>query len=242
MLAIFQKEINHFLSSLTAYLTIGIFLMGTGLLVWVFPDTNLPDASFADLSPLFTVAPWVLMFLIPAVTMRTFAEEQKAGTLEWLLTKPLTGWQIVLGKYLAAWLLSLLALLPTWLYVYSVWQLGSPAGNLDLAGTVGSYLGLASLAAVFTAAGVLASALTNSQVVAFVLAAALCFVLYQGLGLLAGLEAWGSGAFFLQQISLDSHYQSLSRGLIDSRDVVYFVSVTAILLLATRLRLQSRQW
>jgi ABC-2 type transport system permease protein len=242
MFAVFRKEINSFLNSLIAYLVIGLFLVITGLLIWVFPDTSVLDYGFADLSSLFGLAPYVFLFLIPAVTMRSFAEERRGGTMELLLTRPLTDWDIIMGKYLACLLLIVFTLLPTLVYYFSIYQLGNPSGNVDSAGVAGSYVGLLLLAAVFTAVGIFASSLTDNQIVSFILAAFLCFALFAGFGLLATLFSGGSLGYFVSQLGLEYHYQSLSRGLIDSRNVVYLLSVTAVALLATRLVLGSRQW
>jgi ABC-2 type transport system permease protein len=241
MLTILQKEFNAFLNSPVAYVVLGVFLIATGLFVWVFPDSSVLDYGYADLQTLFNLAPWIFLFLIPALTMRTFAEEKKAGTIELLLTRPLTDGQIIGGKYLACLLLALLALVPTLLYYYSVYQLGSPEGNIDSAATVGSYLGLALLAAVFAAIGVLASALTRDQIIAFLVAVVGCFLVYSGFDSLASVLQ-GSSAYYVSQLGIAAHYRDLSKGLVDSRDLVYFFSVVAVALLATRLALRSRNW
>ena len=241
MLTILQKEFNAFLNSPVAYVVLGVFLIATGLFVWVFPDSSVLDYGYADLQTLFNLAPWIFLFLIPALTMRTFAEEKKAGTLELLLTRPLTDGQIIGGKYLACLLLALLALVPTLLYYYSVYKLGSPEGNIDSAATVGSYLGLALLAAVFAAIGVLASALTRDQIIAFLVAVVGCFLVYSGFDSLASVLQ-GSSAYYVSQLGIAAHYRDLSKGLVDSRDLVYFFSVVAVALQATRLALRSRNW
>jgi ABC-2 type transport system permease protein len=242
MLAILKKEIRSFLNSLIAYIIMIIFLTGMGLFVWVFPDTNLLDYGFADLSILFYLAPYVYMFLIPAITMRTFAEEKKAGTLELLLTRPLSDWDIILGKYLASLLLIVFTLIPTLVYYYSIYSLGNPAGNVDSAGVVGSYIGLVLLGAVFTAIGIFASSISDNQITSFIVAAFLCFVLYAGFSSLTSLDALGEMAYFINQLGIDYHYKALSKGLIDSRNVIYFLSVIALMLMATRLVLGSRKW
>ena len=241
MLTILQKEFNAFLNSPVAYVVLGVFLIATGLFVWVFPDSSVLDYGYADLQTLFSLAPWIFLFLIPAITMRTFAEEKKAGTIELLLTRPLTDGQIIGGKYLACLLLALLALVPTLLYYYSVYKLGSPEGNIDSAATVGSYLGLALLAAVFAAIGVLASALTRDQIIAFLVAVVGCFLVYSGFDSLASVLQ-GNSAYYVSQLGIAAHYRDLSKGLIDSRDLIYFFSVVAVALLATRLALRSRNW
>ena len=241
MLTILQKEFNAFLNSPVAYVVLGVFLIATGLFVWVFPDSSVLDYGYADLQTLFSLAPWIFLFLIPAITMRTFAEEKKAGTIELLLTRPLTDGQIIGGKYLACFFLALLALIPTLLYYFSVYKLGSPEGNIDSAATVGSYLGLALLAAVFAGIGVLASALTRDQIIAFLVAVVGCFLIYSGFDSLASVLQ-GSSAYYVSQLGIAAHYRDLSKGLIDSRDVVYFFSVVAVALQATRLALRSRNW
>ena len=241
MLAILRKEFNSFLNSPVAYVVIGMFLVATGLFVWVFPDSSVLDYGFADLQTLFNTAPWIFLFLIPALTMRTFAEEKKAGTIELLLTRPLTDGQILGGKYLACLLLALLALLPTLLYYYSVYQLGAPAGNIDSAATVGSYLGLALLAAMFAAIGVFASAITRDQIIAFLVAVVGCFLVYSGFDSLASVFD-GALAYHIGQLGIAAHYRDLSKGLLDSRDLLYFLSLIVVLLLSTRLVLQSRNW
>ena len=241
MFDILRKEFNAFLSSPVAYVVLGVFLVATGLFVWVFPESSVLDYGYADLQTLFNIAPWIFLFLIPAITMRTFAEEKKAGTIELLLTRPLTDGQILGGKFLACLLLALLALLPTLLYYYSVYKLGNPEGNIDSAATVGSYLGLALLAGVFVAMGVFASAITRDQIIAFLVAVVGCFLVYSGFDSLASVFE-GSAAYYISQLGIAAHYRDISKGLIDSRDLTYFFSLIAGLLLATRLVLQSRNW
>ncbi len=242
MVPIFLKEIRSFFSTLTAYVVITVFLVVTGLFVWVFPDTNVLDSGFAQLDTLFSLSPYIFMFLIPAITMRSFAEEKKAATMELLLTRPLTDWQIILGKYFSCWVLALMALLPTFLYVYTVYQLGSPPGNLDMAAVIGSYTGLASLAAVFTSIGLFASSLSDNQIVAFLIAVFFCFVGYDGFTLVASVNVWASYSYTISQLGIDHHYNSISRGLIDSRDLLYFVSFVLVMLWLTKLVLGSRKW
>lgn len=242
MLAVFVKEINSFLNSLIAYIVIGVFLTSIGLLMWVFPESSILDYGYADMSTLFNLGPYVFMFLIPAITMRFFSEEKRTGTEELLMTKPLTTLQIILGKYLAGFALVVLSVVPTLIYFYSVYTLGNPVGNLDISGTVGSYVGLILLGGVFVAVGIFSSALTDNQVVAFVLAVFLCFVLYSGFSSLATIDVWGEASLLLQEISLVFHYESLSRGLIDIADIVYFISVIAIMVFFTQLKLDAKKW
>lgn len=242
MLAVFVKEINSFLNSLIAYIVIGVFLTSIGLLMWVFPESSILEYGYADMSTLFNLGPYVFMFLIPAITMRFFSEEKRTGTEELLMTKPLTTIQIILGKYFAGFTLVVLSVLPTLIYFYSVYTLGNPVGNLDISGTVGSYIGLVLLGGVFVAIGIFSSALTDNQVVAFVLAVFFCFVLYSGLSSLATIDVWGVASLVLQQVSLVFHYESLSRGLIDITDIVYFISVIALMVLFTQLKLDAKKW
>ncbi|RNI28960.1 gliding motility-associated ABC transporter permease subunit GldF [Rufibacter latericius] len=242
MFAILSKEFNSYLNSLIGYIVIGVFLVATGLFMWVFPDSSVLDYGYADLQSVFMLAPWLFLFLIPAITMRAFAEERKGGTMELLLTKPLSDTQLLLGKYFACLLLALFALLPSLLYYVSVYQLGDPVGNIDSAAVAGSYLGLVFLAAVFVAMGIFASSLTENQIVAFILAVFLCYLVYTGFDLLASIDAWGTTSYYIAQLGISYHYNSISKGLVDSRDVLYFISVITIMLLGTKLVLESRKW
>lgn len=239
MWSIFKKEFNAFLNSLIAYVVLCVFLTGTGLIMWVFPETNVLNYGFADMTTFFVYTPFVFLFLIPAITMRTFAEEKKAGTLEWLLTKPVSNTSVVLGKYFACLLLVVVALVPTLLYYFSLRQLGNPVANIDTAAVAGSYVGLLLLAAAFTAVGVLSSALTENQIIAFIMAVFVCYFFYSGFDSLAAIDVWGSSSLFLSQLGMQYHFNTLSKGLIDSRDVLYFISLVVIALAATRLALLS---
>lgn len=240
MIHVFKKEFNGFLHSLIAYLVIGIFLTATGLLIWVFPETSVLEYGYADLDILFSMAPYVFIFLIPAITMKSFAEERKLGTLELLLTKPLTDWDIVLGKFFAAFALVVVALLPTLIYYFSIVELGNPIGNIDTAAIVGSYVGLLFLAAIFCAIGIFTSTLSNNQIVAFLLAAFFCFLSYTGFDSLSSFA--GSQALLVKQFGILYHYESLGKGLIDTRDIIYSLSVAGLLLLFTKVVLGSRLW
>jgi ABC-2 type transport system permease protein len=242
VISIFIKEINSFFNSLIAYIVITVFLTGIGLFMWVFPQYSVLDYGFADMNTLFTMAPYVFMFLIPAITMRTFAEEKKDGTIELLLTKPLTDWQIIIGKYLSSLTLVMFALLPTLVYYYSVSNLADPEGNIDSAAVTGSYIGLVLLGAVFTSIGVFSSVISVNQIVSFIIAVFLCFIIYMGFFYLSGIEAWGAAASLIDQFGIAYHYDALSKGLIDSRDVLYFISIILVMLLLTRLILGSRKW
>lgn len=242
MIRIFFKELNGFLDSLIGYMVMGVFLVAIGLLTWVFPDTSVLDYGYADMDTLFSVGPFVLIFLIPAITMRSFAEEKKLGTLEWLLTKPVTEWSLVLGKFLASMALVTVSLLPTLIYYYSLRQLGNPIGNIDTPGIAGSYLGMILLSSVFCAVGVMGSALTANQIVSFILSAFLCLTFYTGLDTMAQLFSTGQQALWVKQMGMLYHYDAMSKGLIDTRDVVYFLSLTGVLLLGTRTILSGRSW
>ena len=233
MLAIFRKEINQFFSSPIAYIIMGVFLTAVGLLLWVFPDTSLLDTGYADMGPFFTLTPYVMLFMVPAITMRSIADEVRGGTLEWLLTKPVSRWGVVAGKFGASWLLVVLTLVPTLLYYVSLYQLGAPVGNIDSAGVFGSYIGLVLLAGVLVAIGLWASSLNDNQVVAFVLGVFVGFLFYVGLSALAGLLPPGGIAYYLTYFALDEQYRALGRGLIDSRNVVYLSSLSLFFLLLT---------
>lgn len=243
MKALFLKEVRVFLSSLIGYVVMGVFLLITGLFLWVFPgDTNILDMGFATLDSLFFVTPWVFIFLIPAITMRSFSEERRTGTIELLLTKPLSEWQIVLAKFSAGLLLVWIALLPTLIYYITIYQLGNPAGNLDSGGIWGSYLGLFFLASAYVAIGLFCSTLTDNQIIAFLSAALLSFVMYSGFQSIANFDLLGSFDNLVSNLGMQAHFNSLGRGVVDSRDVLYFLIVTFLFLFLSRLVLLSRKW
>lgn len=239
MKSLFLKEITSFFGSLTGYLVLVLFLVAIGLLVWVFPESSVLDYGYADLESLFLYTPYVFTFLIPAISMRSLAEERRAGTWELLQTSPLSLTKIVLVKYLALLVLVFMAILPTLGYAYSISLLGNPEGNLDWAGFFGSWLGLLMIGATFAAVGLFASSLTSQQVVAFVLGVFLCFVLYFGLTALAGMVS-GDWAYWIEEFSLSYHYNSLSRGVIDSRDIFFLLGMIWIFLGATVLILKKK--
>ena len=205
MIQVAAKEFNSFLNSLIAYVVIGVFLTGMGLLMWVFPETSVLDYGYADMDTLFSLGPYVFIFLIPAITMRSFAEEKKSGTMELLLTKPLTDWDIIVGKFLACFLLVLLALVPTIIYYFCIRALGNPPGNIDTPGVIGSYIGLALLGGVFCSVGIVASSITSNQIIAFILAAFLCFKLFTGFETIAALNLWSAQALLNKQFVI--HYK-----------------------------------
>lgn len=242
MRAVLFKEINTFLNSLIAYVVISVFLTGLGLTLWVFPETSVLEYGFASMETLFITGPYVFMFLIPAITMRMFAEEKKQGTLELLLTRPLTHWQIILGKYFSSLVIIAFALLPTLIYYYTIWYLGNPVGNIDTAAVTGSYIGLFLLGAVFASIGIFASSVTENQIIAFVLAVFISFIAYTGFSSIASINVWGALSPILEQIGLLYHYDSISRGLVDSRDVIYFISMAVLMLMLTKFSLETKKW
>jgi ABC-2 type transport system permease protein len=243
MFALLKKEISSFLNSLIGYIVIIVFLLINSLFLWVFPlQFNILDYGFASIDNLFMLSPFVFLFLIPAITMRSFADEQKTGTIELLMTKPLTDIQIIGAKYLAGVVLVLFALLPTLIYFFSVYKLGLPPGNIDIGGTWGSYLGLLFLGAGFVAIGIFASSLAENQIVAFITAVFLCGFLYIGFEFIYSLSLFGKIDLLIQSLGMNAHYTSMSRGVIDTRDVLYFGSLIAIFLLLTKVRLESRKW
>lgn len=243
MLALLRREIETFFSSMIGYLVVGVFLIATSLFLWVIPgDLNIIYGGYATLEPLFTIAPWIFMFLVPAVTMRMFAEERKSGTLELLLTRPLSSMQIVMAKYLSGFILVVLSIVPTFTFIVLVSYLGAQQGNLDLGAAWGSYIGLVFLASIYVAIGIFASSLTENQVVAFVLAIVICFVFYSGFDSVALLPVFkGMGSFF-ESLGINAHYLSVSRGVLDSRDLVYFLSMSFLFIYLTRAVLESRKW
>jgi ABC-2 type transport system permease protein len=240
---IFRKEISVFFSSLIGYIVIGVFLLILGLIMFIFPDSSLLNYPFATLDQFFGMAPLIFLFLIPAVTMRSFAEENQSGTIETLLTRPLRTLEIVMGKYLACVVLVIIALLPTLLYYYTVYDLGSPRGNLDSGAIAGSYAGLILLGAGFSAIGLFASSITNNQIVSFILALFLCFVFYYAFFLISKLPVFvGTSDDFVQRLGMDYHYASISRGVIDTRDIVYFLSIIAFFIVLAVGALERRKW
>ena len=234
MISILRKELRSFFSNATGYIVIGIFLLLTGLFLWVIPGQyNIIDAGYANVDGLFYLAPWLFLFLCPAVTMRLFAEEKQTGTWELLVTKPLSRLQLVLGKYFAGWVLVALALLPTLIYYFSVSYLAEPAGNIDSGAFWGSFIGLFFLAGIYVAIGTFSSSLSNNQIISFVVALVLSFFFYYGFDLLASFFTSGQAIQYLESIGINSHYKSMSRGVIDSRDVLYFVGVSVVFIMAT---------
>ena len=242
MLSILNKEISGFFSSLVAYITMAAFLLVTGLFLWVFPDSSILEYGYAGLDSFFNIAPYIFMFLIPAITMRSLAEEQKDGTFELLATRPVSDGQIVLGKFLASLAIVVLTLLPTLIYYITVYQLGISIGNVDTGAVIGSYLGLILLGAAFTSIGLFTSSFGKNQIIAFTVAVFLCFFTFSGFDSLSRIISMQGIENFLSATGINQHYQSISRGVLDSRDLIYFLSFTAVFLLFTKTILGGRKW
>lgn len=242
MLPILYKDLQAFFSSLVAYVAIGVFLITTGLFLWVFPDYSILEYGYASLDSLFNIAPYTFMFLIPAITMRSIAEEKKEGTFELLATRPISDWGIVMGKYLACVLIVLFALLPTLIYYFTVYQLGLTQGNLDTGAIIGSYIGLFLLGGIFTAIGIFASSISKNQIIAFIIAVFLCFFVFIGFDSISQLISLQSISAYLTMLSVNEHYQSISRGVLDTRDLLYFLSFITLFLVFTKTIIGSRTW
>ncbi|HEX7367913.1 MAG TPA: gliding motility-associated ABC transporter permease subunit GldF [Pelobium sp.] len=242
MFTIYKKELFAYLNSLVAYITIGVFLVVLSLFLWVFPDTSILEYGYASLDSLFTTVPFLFMFLIPAISMRTFSEEKREGTFELLATRPLTDWQIILGKYFAALTLVLFALLPTLVYYISVYQLGVVKGNIDSGAVTGSYIGLFLLGASFVAIGIFSSSLSKNQIIAFTIAVFLSFFAFSGFDSASQILSLQKFDSVLINLGINEHYQSISRGVLDSRDFIYFLSVISVFLLLTKTILGGRKW
>ena len=239
MWSVCKKELRQFFSSLTGYIAIIVFLVLNGLFLFVFPDSNLFDYGYASLETFFSTSPWILLLLIPAITMRSFSEEFKGGTFEILRTKPLTNLQIIGGKYLASLLVAVVAIVPTLVYVYTISDLST--GGIDSGSIAGSYIGLFLLAAVFTAIGICCSSFTSNAVVAFLLSAFACFTVYSAFEAISRIPAFQSGPdYYIGMLGIDFHYKSVSRGVLDSRDILYFMSAIFFFLFLTARNLVKR--
>jgi len=239
LFAILKKEITSFFSSAIGYLVVGIFLVISGLFLFVFSGPyNILDNGFADVAPFFELAPWIFIFLIPAITMKSFSEEYKQGTMELLLTRPVGIWNLVWGKFLGAFFLCAIAIIPTFIYVFTISQLGDPVGNFDLGATLGSYFGLFLLAFSYTAIGLFASALSHNQITAFIIAVFLCFFLFFAFEGLAGYNLFGDSAYGIEYLGMSYHYKSMSRGVLDTRDIIYFLSLITLFLSLTYFKVQ----
>jgi ABC-2 type transport system permease protein len=241
MWAVYSKELRQFFSNLTGYIAIIVFLLMAGLFLFVFPDTSVLDFGYASLEKFFDLAPWIFLLLIPAITMRSLSDEFRAGTFEILRTRPLSGWQIIIGKYLAAELVVLIALLPTLIYFFSIRALSATNG-IDTGATLGSYAGLIFLSAAFTAIGVCCSSFTSNAVVAFIASAFFCFLFYSGFDAISRAPALsGNLDYYIEMLGIDFHYRSISRGVIDSRDLIYFLSLIYFFLFLTKRNLDKHQ-
>ena len=236
MKSILKKEFNSFFSSPIAYLAIGVFLVMNGLFLWVFNgEFNILNAGFADINSFFFLAPWLLLFLIPAITMKSFADEFNNGTIEILQTKPVSNWQIVLGKFWASLLLISIAILPTFLYIYTINSLANPEGNIDFGSIIGSYFGLLFLTATYSAIGLFSSSLTKNQIIAFITSICITFFLFYGLDEISDLLQ----SLSISKLGINEHFKSISRGVLDTRDIIYFISVTLFFLFITKTRLEN---
>lgn len=240
MLAILKKELSSFFSTATGYIVIGIFLLLTALFLWVIPgEFNVLMSGYANLDGLFYLAPWLFLFLCPAVSMRLFAEEKQTGTWELIKTKPFSNIQIVLGKFFAAWILAILSLLPTLIYYLTIRHLAEPFGNVDSGAFWGSFVGLFFLAAIYVSIGTFASSLSKSQIVSFIIALFLCFFMYYGFDVLTTFFSSGSFIEIIENLGIYKHYKSISRGVIDSRDLVYFLTTICVFVLLTVLKIRK---
>lgn len=238
MKSLIRKELALYFSNLSGYLISCLFLLITGLFLWVIPGNwNIFSAGYANLNGLFELAPWLYLFLIPAVSMRLFADEYRLGTMELLMTSPLSSWKIVWAKYISGFVVILLSLLPSLIFLYSIHTMASPVGNIDLGAIVGSYIGLVLLASIYLSIGLFTSSLTDNQIIAFLLALVLCYMLYAGLDFTSSIFN-GALAHFIADGGIASHYEALSRGVIEVADVVYYFSVTLLFLFFTKLRIE----
>ncbi len=242
MFTVLKREISGGLSSLLGYVSICVFLIVCSLVLWVYPESSILESGYASLQGFFDTVPYIFIFLVPAITMRLFADEKKSGTLELLFTRPINDWSIICGKYFAACIHILFALFPTLIYVLCIVRLGNPPGNLDWGALLGSYLGLIFLGAVFSAIGLFCSSLTSNQVIAFMLAVLLCFFFYSGLDSLSKINSLAGSELFISQLGINAHYLSVSRGVLDTRDLIYFVSISVFFLYLTQISLESKKW
>jgi ABC-2 type transport system permease protein len=245
MYALFTKEIKSFFGSLIGYVIIGVFLIANGIFLWVIPSSdnaNIIDSGLATLEPLFAMAPWLYLLLIPAMTMRSMADEKMLGTLELIVTKPISDLQIILAKYFANLTILFLSLLPTIVYFFTVYNYGAQKGNIDSGATLGSYIGLFLLGAIFIAIGIFSSSVTKSQIISLIIAIILSIFCYMGFEYISELNFFGEYALLVDQMGISYHYYSVSQGQIDSRDVVYYLSAIVFFILLTKLVLSERKW
>jgi len=243
MFALIKKEISSFLHSLIGYIVICVFLAANGLILWMLPNSfNILDYGYATLDGLFILAPFVFLFLLPAISMRSFAEEINTGTIELLMTKPITEMQIIFAKYISGIVILIFSLLPTLVYFYSIYHLADPVGKLDFGGIYGSYIGLLLLGCSFLAIGIFASSISKNQIISFVVALFLTAFMYLGFEFIFSLGIFKSNELLIKSIGISEHYTSMSRGVIDSRDLLYFLSLITMFLMLTRLALEKRKW
>lgn len=239
MVAIARKELKQFFSSLTGYIVLIVFLVINALYLFLLKDSNIFNLGYATLDPFFSLAPWVFIFLIPAISMRSFSDEYKSGTFELLRTLPLSSWKIVAGKYAAILMVMLIALIPTLLYPLTIHSL-SAQGGIDTGGIAGSYIGLVFLTAVFAAIGVWCSSLSSNSIVSYLFGALMCLILYFGFSAISKLPVFtGNADYYIDMLGIDLHYQSISRGVIDSRDIIYFLSLILLFLFASKQNIQK---
>lgn len=243
MFTLFRREISSFFSSLTGYVVIIVFLVMNGLFLWVFPgEFNILNTGYASLDSMFILAPWLFLFLVPAVTMRLFSDEKRLGTIELLFVRPLTDLQIILAKFLSGLTVVILSLLPTLIYYISVYLMGNPVGNIDSGGFWGSFIGLFFLASVYVSIGLFTSTITDNQIVSFILGVLFCFIIFVGFDYIGGLGSSGGFQNFVESLGISHHYNSMARGVLDTRDVIYFLSVISIFTLFSKIVLESRKW
>ncbi len=245
MYALFSKEIKSFFGSLIGYVIIGVFLIANGLFLWVIPsadNANVMESGLATLEPLFVMAPWLYLLLIPAMTMRSMADEKMLGTLELIVTKPISDLQIILAKYFANLTILILSLLPTIVYFFTIYSYGAPKGNIDTGATLGSYIGLFLLGAIFIAIGIFSSSITKSQIISLIIAIILCIFCYIGFEYFSQMDLFGKYDLLIDQLGISYHYYSISQGQIDSRDMIYYLSAIVFFILLTRLVLSARKW
>ena len=243
MFTLFRREISSFFSSLTGYVVIIVFLIMNGLFLWVFPgEFNVLDTGYASLDSMFILAPWLFLFLVPAVTMRLFSDEKRLGTIELLFVRPLTDLQIIMAKFLSGLTVVILSLLPTLIYYVSVYLMGNPVGNIDSGGFWGSFLGLFFLASVYVSIGLFTSTISDNQIVSFILGVLICFIVFLGFDYIGGLGLSGGFQNFVESLGISYHYNSMARGVLDTRDLIYFLSVISIFTLFSKIVLESRKW
>ena len=242
MISILFKEIAGFFTSWVAYIIMAAFMLVTGLFLWVFPESSILDYGYAGLDSFFNIAPYLFIFLVPAITMRAIAEEKKEGTFELLATRPLSDWDILFGKFLACLAIVLLTLLPTLIYYFSIHQLGITNGNIDTGAVIGSYIGLVLLTSAFTSIGLFTSSLSNNQIISFTIAIFLCFFSFSGFDSISSIISLQQIGSFLTELGINQHYQSVSRGVLDTRDLIYFLSFTALFLFLSKTILGARKW